>query len=141
MSQAKAVRQTAAQTRFSMASVYTVGRYHYTSGFLRGGLKGLARPSRQRTGSSKSGTQLGSDLFRSFASFLHRADGEADRTNLGMTAAAVTLANRRQIELHRLARPGIGTDGDFRAKAGGADRNRVGGLREQIIRNELVVAF
>ena len=58
-----------------------------------------------------------------------------------MPAAAVALANRRQIMPRLFRRPRIRADRNLGAETRRAHRNRISALRIQVIRDELVVAF
>src|ERR1700677_4180160 len=91
--------------------------------------------------SAGSGPQLLADLLSHCAGPVGGADLEADSPYPRVSTASITLADGGQVVLYRLRRPGIGTYRNLGPEAGSAHRYCVGGVREQIIRNELVVAF
>src|SRR6185312_9664821 len=69
------------------------------------------------------------------------ADLEADGANSRTAAAAVALADSREIILQRTLCPRIGAHRNLGPERRSRDRNRIGGFREQIVRDKLVVAF
>src|SRR5688500_16517078 len=90
-------------------------------------------------------TTLAAKFFGDFggdaASFVDRARLEADGSNTRMAAAAVALADRCEVVARLLGRPWVGADRHLGAKAGAHHGNGVDGVREQVIRDELVIAL
>src|ERR1035441_4566361 len=69
------------------------------------------------------------------------AGSQADGAHARVSAAAVAFANRRQVVRGLPWGPWIRTHGNLCAETGAAHRNRIRGIRKQVIRNELVVAL
>src|SRR5579863_1361013 len=78
-----------------------------------------------------SASQFRDDLSRRLPGLLHRTDLEANGADAGMPAAPVALANRSQIERHRLVRPRVRSHRNLGPEAGRAHRHGVDRLRKQ----------
>src|SRR5277367_4525197 len=85
--------------------------------------------------------QLRGDLPGGAAGGIHGADLEADGAHAGVSAAAVTLTDRSQIEVHRFLGPGVRAHRDLGPETGSTYRDGVNGIREKIVGNELVITF
>src|SRR5579885_1207949 len=85
--------------------------------------------------------QLGDDLAGDLACARDLVGLEGDRADDGVAAAAVALADRGDVVAARARAEGVRADGDFRAEGPARDRDRVGRLRADVVRDELVEAL
>src|SRR5579864_5073352 len=80
----------------------------------------IRRGSGTRATGTRSAPQLGGDLKGGLAGLFHRAGLEADRTYTRVPSASVALADRGQVVVHGLARPGVRSHRNLGPEAGGA---------------------
>jgi len=85
--------------------------------------------------------QFGDDLGGGLAGLVDGADRKTDSSDFGVAAPAIAFADGGEVVRDAVGLPGIGTHADLRAEGGGGNRNSVDVFREQVVGNELVVAF
>src|SRR5438270_702285 len=89
----------------------------------------------------KAFAKLRDDLARGPACALDLFGLEGDRADDGVAAAAVALADRGDVVAARARAEGVRADGNFRSEGAARDRDRVGRLRVDVVRDELVEAL
>ena len=85
--------------------------------------------------------QLRDDFLHDLPPFLNFLRLERNRADHRMAAAAIALANLRDVVGARARRPGIGTHGNLGARGTARQGDRLGRLRIEIIRNDVVEAL